>query len=69
MALMSHYSKEQLKALANFFIGMAIAWFSGGTIGTYFVTIDLNQKIIYTGVGIVGGHIFLQLALYISKHI
>jgi len=60
-------NKYELKTLNNFFTNLSVAWFTGGVIGPYFSKIDIYQKLTYTLIGLIGGYLFIKIALEISR--
>lgn len=66
---MKRYSKGQLKLLANFFSNLSTAWFTAGVISPFFLNKSINEKIIYTIIGLALSYLFINLGLNASKNI
>ncbi|OGK15301.1 hypothetical protein A3H80_00380 [Candidatus Roizmanbacteria bacterium RIFCSPLOWO2_02_FULL_37_19] len=63
------YSKDQLKIIATFFSNIAVAWFSGGILASYFVVAPILKKLLLAGPAIFFMYFFFMISLYVSEKI
>lgn len=67
--MVKRYTHHQFLTLSNFFETLAAGWFSAGIIAPYFTYASINERIVYSFIGLMFAYMFLTFSLFFSREV